>query len=73
MLVGTCVSLGGNYAKDLRVSGWESVCVLLCEYVWVLHVQFFSFIALAMPRGMWDLSSPTRDGTRAPCIGSTES
>ena len=26
-----------------------------------------------MPRGMWDLSSPTRDQTRAPCIVSTES
>ena len=23
--------------------------------------------------GMWDLSSPTRDWTRAPCIGSAES
>ena len=22
-----------------------------------------------LPRGMWDLSSPTRDGTRIPCIG----
>ena len=28
---------------------------------------------LAAPRGMWDLSSPTRDQTRVPCIGSTES
>ena len=23
--------------------------------------------------GMWDLSSPTRDPTQAPCIGSAES
>ena len=28
---------------------------------------------LAAPCGMWDLSSPTRDGTRAPCSGSVES
>ena len=28
---------------------------------------------LALPRGMWDLSSPTRDETRAPCSGSAES
>ena len=30
MLVGKCVSLVGIYAKDLRVSGWESVCVYCC-------------------------------------------
>ena len=24
-----------------------------------------------MLQGMWDLSSPTRDGTQAPCNGST--
>ena len=28
---------------------------------------------LAMLHGMQDLSSPTRDQTHAPCIGSTES
>ena len=27
---------------------------------------FFSFLCLAMLRSMWDLSSPTRDFTRAP-------
>ena len=26
-----------------------------------------------MLHGMWDLSSPTRDGTHAPCSGSSES
>ena len=26
---------------------------------------------MATPHGMWDLSSPTRDHTHAPCIGST--
>ena len=30
-------------------------------------------IIFAAPRGMWDPSSPTRDGTRAPCSGSVES
>ena len=30
---------------------------------------FFS----AAPQGMWDLSSATRDRTRAPCSGSAES
>ena len=32
---------------------------------------FFLFFLLAMPRGVWDLSSPTRDRTHAPCSGST--
>ena len=32
---------------------------------------FFTF--LAVPRSMWDFSSPRRDQTCAPCIGSTES
>ena len=31
------------------------------------------FFFLAMPLGLWDLSSPTRDRTRAPCSGSAES
>ena len=31
---------------------------------------FIIFYFLAAPRGMWNLSSPTRDGTRAPCSGS---
>ena len=34
---------------------------------------FFFFYFLAIPQGRWGLSSPTRDGTRAPCDGSTES
>ena len=33
----------------------------------------FLFIYLAMPCGMWDLSSPSKDGTRAPFGGSVES
>ena len=48
-----------------------SVCTAVS--VWVLHVQFLSFVVLAVPRGMWDLSSLTRDGTRAPCIRSAGS
>ena len=34
---------------------------------------FDLFIYLVMLRGTWDLSSPTRDRSRAPCIGSVES
>ena len=34
---------------------------------------FCFFVFLTAPRGMWGLSSPTRDRTCAPCIGSVES
>ena len=34
---------------------------------------FFSFSFLAAPGGMCDLSSPTRDQTCIPCIGSMDS
>ena len=35
------------------------------------HNSSFLFYFLATPSGMWDLSSPTRGGTCAPCFGST--
>ena len=35
--------------------------------VGLLPLSFFFFFFLAMPRGMWDLSSWTRDQTHAPC------
>ena len=37
-------------------------------------IFYFIFFFLAATRGTWDLSSLlTRDQTRVPCIGSTES
>ena len=39
-----------------------------------LHLVFFIFsFVLSVPHVMWDLSSPTRDGTHALCSGSLES
>ena len=42
-----------------------------------VYLGFFKifkfFIFLATPRGMWDLSSLTRDRTRVPCVGSMKS
>ena len=37
------------------------------------HIFFFFLKFLAIPPGMWDPSSLTRDQTDVPCIGSTES
>lgn len=36
------------------------------------NVFYLFFIVLAVPSGMWDHSSLTRDQTLAPCIGSME-
>ena len=47
---------GGNKSPPLPVLSLFFVCL------------FFNF--LATPHGMWDLSSPTRDRTHDPCIGS---
>ena len=38
-------------------------------FYFILFIFYFS----ATRRSMWDLSSPIRDRTRAPCIGSVES
>ena len=39
-----------------------------------LHIRCFIFIYfLAVPQGIWDLSSPTRDWMSDPCSGSVES
>ena len=48
---------------------WTVVEVFI-EYVITLLVLFFLLNPLVFwPRGMWNLSSPTRDGTCTPLIG----
>ena len=42
-----------------------TVFKVFIEFVTILLASRFGF----WPRGMWDLSSPTRDGTLTPCIG----
>ena len=45
--------------------------VICCIFIFIQFKKFsFSFF---WPHGMWDLVSPTRDQTCAPCIGSMES
>ena len=36
-------------------------------------LSFLFFFFFDTPHGIWDLSSPTRDPTHAPCCGSEES
>ena len=38
-----------------------------------LHIHELLFIFSAVPRGMWELTSPTRDCTHAPCVESVAS
>ena len=45
---------------------------LLFSQAWLLPKDLFIFYFLASPLGMQDLSSPTRDQTHVPCIGSLE-
>ena len=45
--------------------------------MWTIFKVFIEFVTILLlfhvlvfwPRGMWDLSSPTRDQTHTPCIG----
>ena len=45
--------------------------------MWIIFKVFIEFVTISLllyvlvfwPRGMWALSSPTRDQTRIPCIG----
>ena len=59
--------------------GWHFMCQGVragCfreEIILALETGIFFFFFLAIPRGMRDLSSPTRDWTHAPCSGSAES
>ena len=61
---GSRVTIGA--ARPLGLSQ-KRLRQLLCGS---LYLFFFFF---ATPQGMWDLNSPTRDQTHAPCSGNTES
>ena len=61
------VSLGklqGSWCWYLKLSAFSTTRTML-------FLTFFFF--LAMPYGMWNLSSMTKDQTLAPCFGSVES
>ena len=68
--------------SEFPVQG-SNLCPLPCERgvlttgppvkSWSIVVLFCFLIFLAVPHGMWDLISPARDRTHAPCIGSAES
>ena len=64
-------------SMEISYSSIGVLMVLLCKTDNVItYINFFKIILfyfiLATPRGMQDLSSPTRDQTHAPCSGSAE-
>ena len=46
---------------------------LNCNFLKYLAIIYGFVYFLAAPCSVWDLSSPTRNQTQAPCTGSTES
>ena len=70
--------LGEKASSALQCPLRKYKCLpLLCLFTQVSNFYFKSnqndFFFLTAPCGMWDLSSPTRGSTHAPCSGSTES
>ena len=51
----------------------EKLLSINAEFCFSIHHDLNFILILAMLYGMWDLRSPVRDWTCAPCIGSTES
>ena len=62
--------------SDSRIMFSLNICILFLLLLLVILTFFFALwpqclYLLAMPWGMWDLSSPTRGGTCTPRSGST--
>ena len=77
-LFSMCVSVDNSFPsvrQEPTLGPWKGSPFLQQRDTIFLYLvfSFFFFPFLATPRGMWDLSSPIRDGTCVPCSGSTES
>ena len=73
-------SFGPRFLNRYHTKGFRRMSFWLRFYRWFLASFFccwFFFFnlkkILAVPQGLWDLSSPTSDRTLASCIGSCES
>ena len=59
---------------ELYAERGEYIYIYIFRYISLLCFGFLFFFFLAAPLGMWDLlSSLTKNQSRTPCIGSTES
>ena len=65
--------------REARLEFHEDIQVIKLNFfkeerkIIISNLQVFLFFFLAMSQDMWDFSYLTRDRTRAPCSGSTES
>ena len=64
-----------NHKLDYKpvLNSWLTHSFLFYCYYYVFWLHWVSGTVCGLRTGMRDLSSPTRDWTRAPCIGSMES
>ena len=65
-------SPGDEILKQWALNPMTGVFIYLF-LIYFLKKDFFKNCFLAVPRGTWDLSSPTRDQTRTPCTERAES
>ena len=63
-----------SHISHYRALSRSSLCYTV-EFYFILFylILYFSFHFIFWPHGRQDLTSPTRDGTCAPCSGSTKS
>ena len=64
-------SVWSEYKQFSTFRKWISKCCSRLEMAFFFKMKLF--IHLTTVRGMWDLNSPTRSWTQAPCTGSSES
>ena len=60
----------GFFLSICIVSLYSSVCLFVFSvFIEFVTILLLFYVLIFGPRGMWDLSSWTRDRTRTPCIG----
>ena len=67
-----CKGTNQDLAVRSRTPDPGFLTTILCCYLFI-YIYLFTYLFIAALRSMQHLSSPTRDRTRAPCSGNTES
>ena len=80
-LVGCCLGVLQSWTQLKRLSSSSSFIAIFSFFkdflMWTIFTIFIEFVTILLlfyvlvfwSRGMWDLSSPTRDQTHTPCFG----
>ena len=67
------VSLWPSREREMSMTILVLTLLTMRRNVKQRHHSLSLSVFISWPRGMWDLSPPTRDRTCAPCMGSTVS